>query len=180
MEINQQILSDGKVLPESAFVKDRCRGWARTWQKTTPGQMTDGATHDLSFHTQSCKGSQRIKLCLCAFCLWTMNKYRLNDMKCFFFCFACHSKTIPSVGGDFFSVCVLFEGEWLADGGDCDHGIQQWWTVTHRLIKQSHIWWEWWEGWCVTWIIFSPLCLSSVWKNLFLCALGHASWHVIS
>lgn len=72
----------------------------------------------------------------------------------FFFCFACHSKTIPSVGGNVFSVCVLFEDKWLADRGDCDHGIQQWWTVTHRLIKQSHIWWEWWEGWCVTWILF--------------------------
>lgn len=73
-------------------------------------------------------------------CLPTMDQYRLCGWKQMYFCYACHSETIPTVEEDILSVWVLFGGKWLADWGASGHRIQQWWSVTHKPLNQSHMW----------------------------------------
>lgn len=117
-------------------------------RKDRNGWVTDETRHILSLVTHCvtqkiwCISDSKILnfVPLFSACLPTKDQYRVCGWKQMYFCYACHSETIPTVEEGIHSVWVLFGGKWLADWGVGGHRIQQWWSVTHKPLNQSHIW----------------------------------------
>lgn len=95
---------------------------SKQWAEMTDRKkkyMMDEARHVLSLVTQcvtqKCEASQTLTIVnsvpLFSVCWLATDQYGPYRLKQVYFCYACHSETIPTVGEDMLSVWVLSGGE---------------------------------------------------------------------